>query len=422
MRFLKYLLGVLFIFLCSDNISFAQDTTQHIIPGRLNSKEQQQKPYLILISIDGLRYDLADRFNAQFLKEKRAARVQAFSMKPSFPTLTFPNHYSIATGLYPAHHGIVSNDFFAGDHLQYYYAPNIKSAVQNPGFYGGIPLWVLAEKQKMLSANFYWVGSEAPVDSTYATYFYNYNEAIPIERRITIVREWLQLPEEKRPHLIMFYMPEVDHAIHRYGARSDKVRDAVQLADYTVRRMNEMTDSLNLPVNYILLSDHGMIDVDTANPIRKPVGLDTTKFKMAFGSALINLYARNKEDVLPVYNELKKGEHHYKTFLKKNTPKRWHYRARDDIYNRLGDIILVANPGKAFSSSGGRVLAGGHGYDNENREMQATFYAWGPMFKSGYKIPSFENVNVYPLVAELLGLELLCPVDGKLKVLKKILK
>lgn len=422
MKLIKYLFLFFLVSNTTQEFLFAQDTAQYIIPGRKNSPEQQKKPYLIMISVDGLRYDLADRYDAQFLKLKRAEGVQASSMQPSFPTLTFPNHYTLITGLYPSHHGIVANTFFAGKDASFKYSMGDKAAVTNPGFYGGVPLWVLAEKQQMLSASFYWVGSEAPIDSTFATYYYHYNEVIPIEKRVDAVRDWLQLPEDKRPHFITFYFPEVDHSLHRYGTVSDSVRAAVKFVDNAVKRMNEMTDSLGLPVNYILVSDHGMIDIDTAHPIRQPEALDTTKFKLAFGSSIIHLYAKDKKDIKKTYKNLKKEAKNYSVYLKTNTPKRWHYRAKDDCYNRLGDIIMVADPGKAFNFWRKWTSAGEHGFDNENPEMQATFYAWGPAFKNKMEIPSFSNVDVYPLVAHLLGLKLICRVDGSLEVLQKILK
>lgn len=422
MRYLRSLLFTFSTLLCFFYFAGAQDTTQHIVGGRTNSPEQQKKPYLIMISVDGLRYDLVDKYDAKFLKKKRSEGVAATSMQPAFPSMTFPNHYTLATGLYPSHHGIVANNFYAGKDAQYYYAMNIAAAVQNPGFYGGIPIWVLAEKQKMVSANFFWVGSEAPIDSTFSTYYFNYNEAIPIDRRIEIVKQWLELPEERRPHLIMFYLPEVDHQLHRYGVTSDKVRDAVRFVDEAIRKMNEMTDQLGLPVNYVLVSDHGMMDIDKDNPILQPAALDTSLFKVAFSATIVHLYAKNKRDIKPSYKALKKEANDYSVFLKKNTLKRWHYGTKDDYYNRLGDIILVAGPGKAFSFSGREPLPGNHGFDNEIPEMQATFYAWGPGFKTRYKIPSFENIHVYPLVADLLGLKILCNIDGDPSVLKGVLK
>lgn len=421
MRLLRNFFVFAIILFISFSNALAQDTTQVVIPERQNSAEQQKKPYVILISADGFRYDLADKYDAQFLKEKRSEGVWASSMQPSFPSLTFPNHYSIVTGLYPAHHGIVSNTFYAdGGKLRYKLGD--EKAVTNGAWYGGIPLWVLAEKQKMLSASFYWVGSEADIDKTLPTYYFRYNEKIPMERRVAIVRDWLLLPEDKRPHFITFYMPEVDHEEHEHGVTSDSVHKAVQFVDYAVKRLTEMTDSLGLPVNFIFVSDHGMMDVDTEHPIYLPKELDTSRFVIGFTGIIINAYAKNKKFIKPAYRQLKKEAVNYSVYLKKNTPKRWHYGKKDDCLDRLGDIILVADPGKSFGFPNRKPAAGAHGYDNAIPEMQATFYAWGPAFKSNLKIGSFANVNIYPLIAKMLGLNLECKADGNIEVLGGILK
>ncbi|MCO5287154.1 MAG: ectonucleotide pyrophosphatase/phosphodiesterase [Chitinophagaceae bacterium] len=424
---MKYLKTGLLLFLVNCIFilsSQAQDTVQYVVAGRANSAIQQTKPYVIMISADGFRYDLADKYNARFLKQIRAEGVQAPSMQPSFPSLTFPNHYTIATGLRPAHHGIVANTFYRNNGTQRY-ALRDRSAVTDPSWYGGIPIWVLAEKQQMLSASFYWVGSEAPIDGTYPTYYYHYNEQIPIDRRIEIVKEWLQLPEDKRPHMITFYMPEVDHQEHSYGVDNDSVKAAVHFVDEAVRKLTEMTDALGLPVNYIFLSDHGMSNVDTQHPFRRPKSLDSSKFNVAIGASMVQLYAKNlsKKEIKKAYRALKnEAGDSYAVYLKKKTPRRWHYAARDDRYGRIGDILMVAPAGKAFNFSTRKSAPGEHGYDNEAQDMQATFYAWGPAFKERLTIPPFANIHVYPLVAKILGLELLEPVDGKLNVLEHILK
>ena len=182
------------------------DTTQQVVSGRRNSAAQQHKPYLILISVDGFRNDYPEKFNAVHLKQLSAAGVRADYMIPSFPSLTFPNHYTIVTGMYPSHHGLVSNSFFDRERMQRYGMRDV-AKVLDGYYYGGTPLWVLAEQQQMLSASFYWVGSEADIQNTRPTYYYRYNEAIPIDRRIQSVVNWLQLPEDQRPHLIAFYFP-----------------------------------------------------------------------------------------------------------------------------------------------------------------------------------------------------------------------
>lgn len=407
-------------FIVSNNL-FAQDTTQKIIAGRENSPNQQNKPYVILISADGFRYDLAEKHDAKFLKEISNRGVKSTSMKPCYPSLTFPNHYSIVTGLYPSHHGIVDNTFYDPSRKEFY-SIGRKKAVEDPTWYGGVPLWVLAERQRLLSASFYWVGSESHIDNTDPTYYFKYNDAIPIDRRIEIVKEWLQLPEEKRPHFITFYFPEVDHAEHQYGTDSPQAEQAVHFIDESVKKMYEMCSRLNLPINFIFVSDHGMTNMDTTYPIAMPPVIDTSKFIVTSGTATAHLYVKNKNDIKPLFKKLKEVAADYDVYLVKKTPKKWHYRFKDDRYQRIGDILLVPHLPKGFSFYGRKMGAGAHGFDNSLADMQATFYAWGPAFKEQYKIGNFENINIYPLIAEILGLTINNKIDGKLKVLKKILK
>lgn len=398
------------------------DLTQHIVPGRSNSAQQQQKPYVILVSADGFRHDLADKFQAKHLQQLRSHGVAAKSMIPAFPSLTFPNHYTIVTGLYPSHHGLVDNTFYDKKRDQTYRLGNRK-AVEDSSWYGGTPLWVLAEQQQMVTASFYWVGSETAVKGVRPTYYYRYNDSIDIDTRIQAVKDWLTLPEDKRPHFITFYLPQVDHEAHMYGPDSKQTEEAVHFIDETMAKMVRMTDSLKLPVNYIFLSDHGMINVDTVNQLPMPSAIDTTKFKVPDGEVLVHMYAYNANDVQPTYTALKQQADGYDVYLANEIPARWHYSAADDWYQRIGDIILVPRAPKSFSFRRRRSsLVGKHGFDNALPEMHATFYAWGPAFKKKLQIDAFENVHVYPLVAHLLGLNINEKIDGSLKVLQPILK
>jgi len=191
-------------------------TDQQIISGRKNSPEQMNKPYVILISADGFRADFTEKYEAKKLQALSKAGVRGKYMIPSYPSVTFPNHYSIATGLYPAHHGLVDNSYIDVPTGAFYNMGN-KKMVAEGKWYGGTPLWVLAEQQKMISASFYWVGSEADIQGIKPTYHYIYNEKIDIATRIKAMKEWLSLPEDKRPHFITFYFSDVDHDAHTYG-------------------------------------------------------------------------------------------------------------------------------------------------------------------------------------------------------------
>jgi predicted AlkP superfamily pyrophosphatase or phosphodiesterase len=398
------------------------DSTQQVVPGRSNSPEQEQKPYIILISADGFRHDLADKYDALHLKTLRTLGVQASAMTPSYPSVTFPNHYSLATGLYPAHHGLVDNTFF-DEKKGRGYSIRDRSAVEDPDFYGGIPIWVLAEQQKMLSASFFWVGSETNIDNVRPTYYYKFNDRISLDTRLKAVKDWLTLPEAQRPHLITFYLSWVDHAEHFYGPDSRQTEEAVHQVDDAIDRMTRIVDSLHLPVNYIFVSDHGMAQVDTTHPVPLPDVVDTNKFTVSFNGTMIHLYAKDKKDITPTYNALKAiGSQDYYVYRPDETPAYWHYKEKDDRHHRIGDIILVAHYPLIFSNRNMHMIAGEHGYDNAIPDMGATFYAWGPAFKSGLSITPFENVNVYPLIAHILGLKITEPIDGNLKVLDNTLK
>jgi predicted AlkP superfamily pyrophosphatase or phosphodiesterase len=407
---------ILPIFLCAQ-----QDSTQHIVPDRSNNPGQIKKPYIILISADGFRYDLADKYNAQNLIRLRNSGIEADYMKSVFPSLTFPNHYSIATGEYPDHDGIVDNSFFDPERGQTYMMGN-RNEVEDSSWYGDTPIWVLAEKQGMLTASFYWVGAEAAIQGVRPTYYYKFNSLIPMNDRIRYVRNWLQLTEDKRPHLITFYISDVDHQEHLHGVDSKQTEEAVHYVDQSVASLVRTLDSLNLPINYIFVSDHGMTNIDTLNTLSLPKTIDTSRFVILNSLALVHMYARDSTEILPAYKILKGAEIDFDAYLTTDMPARWHYNKKNDRYNRIGDIILVAHPPKVFNLNGHHLNLATHGFDPDLTVMHASFYAWGPAFKSNLKIRGFENINIYPLVANILQLKIPDPVDGDLKVLKPILK
>jgi predicted AlkP superfamily pyrophosphatase or phosphodiesterase len=396
------------------------DTVAHIITGRSNSEEQQKKPYVILISADGFRYDYAKKYNAAHLLEMSSNGVQAKAMIPSFPSVTFPNHYTLVTGMYPSHHGLVGNSFYSGDKADQYNMSN-KLKVMDGSWYGGTPLWVLAEQQHMLAASLFWVGSEAAIKGIRPTYYYNYTTKISMPERIEIVLNWLKLPEEKRPHLITFYLSEPDHSGHHSGPETPETGKAVRLVDSVVYQLTQAVKTTGLPVNFIFVSDHGMTQVDTANPIPAPKIIDADKFKTTYSSTTLSLYAIDKADIKPMYDALRKSAKDYKVYLKSGMPERLHYGTDDDRMNRIGDILLIPDWPRVFSEK--KPGMGHHGFDPRKvKDMQATFMAWGPAFKEQVKIPKFENVHVYPLITNILGLRYTEQIDGKIETLEEVLK
>ncbi|NHA07030.1 alkaline phosphatase family protein [Mucilaginibacter sp. HC2] len=403
-------------------IAFGQaDTIQKITPGRKNNLKQQNKPYVILISADGFRYDYAKKYQATHLLALSKEGVSATSMIPSYPSVTFPNHYALVSGLYPSHSGLVNNAFYDRDRHDSYYM-GAKAKVADGSWYYGSPLWVLAEQQRMLSASFYWVASEAAIQNIRPTYYYTYNEKIAIHDRIDAVVKWLKLPPAERPHLITFYFPQVDHAGHMYGPNAPETAHEVHFVDSAVSELNKAVKATGIKANFIFVSDHGMTSVDKEHPIGIPAAIDTSKFLVSGDGILVELYAKNKTDINAAYKQLKQEAVDYDVYLKTNVPTRLHYGQADDWHNRIGDILLIPHYPKVFNLSNRKIHPGWHGYDPTLvKDMHATFLAWGPAFKKHTTIPSFENVAVFNLVKSILGLKYTGKVDGTDKLAHTIL-
>ena len=424
MKKLFFILSI-FIFSFSFSQNKSADTAQVITPNRFNSTEAVEKPYLIFISTDGFRYDYAKKYHAENLLKFSNQGVSAKAMLPSFPSITFPNHWSLITGLYPSHHGLVDNFFYDYSRKEFY-AMSKKENAEDGSWYGGIPLWSLAEKQGVVSASLQWVGSASEAGGIRPTYYYHYHEKFSPEEKISKVVNWLKLPEDVRPHFISLYFPEVDGAGHRFGPESPEAEKSVQLVDNAIGNLVEKVNQLGLKnVNFIFISDHGMIKVDKENPLSIPeILLDKDRFDIFNSQTLLRVVVKNPNEIKTVYHQLKVSKtDDYKVILTKRFPRKLHYGTKDDKYNRIGQILLVPNAPKIFLEKGKSTSVGKHGYNPRiTSEMKAVFYAWGDFFKNNLEISEFSNVNVYPLVAEILGLKISEPIDGKASILQKTLK
>lgn len=412
---------VFIILLVCSTAAFAQDTAQQITPGRTNSMAQEDKPYVILISADGFRYDYAEKYKAGHLLAFANQGVKAASMIPSFPSSTQPNHYAMATGLYPAHHGIVQNIFYDRDR-QTYFNSSSKQNTEDATWYDGTPLWVLAEQQQMLAANFYWPASSAPIKDVYASYYFQHGNKIPINDRIQMVVNWLKLPADRRPHLVTFYFPQVDDAGHKYGPNSQEVAGAVHFVDSAVYELAKAVNATGIKVNFIFVSDHGMSEPDTQHPLPTPAGLDTSKFFISGDRMVVDLIAKNPADIRPTYEALKKDAKDYDVYLRDNVPAHLHRATGDDRHNRIGDILLLPHYPKLFNIYNRPLDKGQHGYDPKAvKDVQAIFYAWGPVFRSHTEIEPFPNVDIYPLVTQILGLRYTDKIDGTRELADEVL-
>jgi predicted AlkP superfamily pyrophosphatase or phosphodiesterase len=395
----------------------------------VNSREALQQHYVILVSLDGFRYDYAKKYDARNLLALAAAGATApDGMIPAYPSLTFANHYTLATGLYPEHHGIVANSFYDAQRKQTYRLGD-PATVTDGTWYGGTPLWVLAEQQGMRAACFFWPGSEAEIQGIRPSYYLKYDDKLPNDKRVAQVLAWLRLPEDRRPHLITLYFSEVDHQGHEHGPDSPEVAAAVQLVDKEIGTLEEGLGKLSLPVDVIVVSDHGMarvqgdwINLDQYFP-------DAGAFEKIVTS---ELYPKSEADAQRAYEGLHGKSDKFEVYRRAQMPPRLH----DDSNARSGDPIVVTNgpymvrfsaPLPASSATPEHMPIGMHGFDPARvPEMKASFFAAGADIRAGAMVPAFDNVDIYPLVAKLLNLDIshlkTGAIDGDLRHLQAILK
>lgn len=369
--------------------------------------QNNKDSYVVLVSMDGFRWDYEKHFNLPNLKQIEKEGVHAKSMKPSYPTKTFPNHYSIVTGLYPDHHGIINNVFYDASLNQSF---SLSSDAKNDSrFYGGNPIWNLAEQQGVKTASFFWPGSD--IDKRNPSYYKNYDGKTPYGARIDTVMKWLQLPEKQRPHLVTLYFDEPDHTGHNFGPLSPQTEKAVIKMDSIMgelsRRLNELP--IGKQINLIIVSDHGMADISNE---KKAAVLDYLKPEWLDYKDVINpiMSLQAKPGFQDSIAKALKKVPHIKFWKASEVPERLHYGTNP----RVHDFVIEAEKGWSLVSKESTHIKGGtHGYDNNEKDMHAIFYAKGPAFKVNKKVKTFENVSVYPLIAEILGLKI-GEIDGKL--------
>jgi predicted AlkP superfamily pyrophosphatase or phosphodiesterase len=380
---------------------------------------QQDKPYVLLISIDGFRYDYAARDHATNLLALAQSGVQARALIPSFPTSTFPNHYTIVTGLYPAHHGIVDNSFWDPE-LHAGFKSSDSTSSTDGRWWGGTPLWVLAEQQGMRAASFFWVGSDAEIQHTRPTYFYKYDGKVPNEQRTAQVVAWLKLPKPERPHFITLYFSDVDHEGHSFGPDAPQTRDAIRAIDTLLGKLFGDLRALKLPLDIFVVSDHGMATV--TGDIDISTMADLKGVEVAPNSTDFKFYSNDPQKLDYIYSSLHGKDPRLEVYRAGEIPERLHYSGN----LRIGDLVALAaapvvlhltpKPGQAQPM-------GMHGYDVANMpEMRGIFYAAGPDLKAGLTIEEFQNIHIYPLIAHILGLKVPTGIDGQFSVLAPILK
>jgi predicted AlkP superfamily pyrophosphatase or phosphodiesterase len=384
-----------------------------------NAPAQRSKPYVILVSLDGFRYSYASQYGAATLAHLAVEGASSpDGMIPSFPSVTFPNHFSMITGLYPEHHGIIENNFYDPARKEKYASRD--ATVGDGSWYTGVPLWVLAEKQGMRSACFFWPTSDAEIDGMRPTFYLHYDGMIPDEQRIEQVIAWLKLPQEQRPHFITLYYAEPDHSGHKFGPDSPETASAVRHVDALVGTLLSDLKTVHLPVDVIVVSDHGMATVEG-----DWIDLDHYADLSEFVTDGALLYPNDEAAAARAYQQLHGASDKFVVYRRADVPAHLHYNSNP----RIGDpVVIPTGPYmiRAHASENPEItqpdVKGEHGYDpRQMKSMRAIFYAEGPDIRPGSKVPPFENVDVYPFIAKILGLKI-GPIDGHLEPLQGILR
>ncbi|XP_065069586.1 venom phosphodiesterase 2-like [Rhopilema esculentum] len=363
------------------------------------------RPAVIMISMDGFRADYLNRSLSPNIHHLASEGVQAEYMTSQFPTKTFPNHYTIATGLYPESHGIVSNSFLSEDRSEYFRIGS--KAALNSKWWKGEPIWNTVRRQGLKSASYFWVGSEVNIGGLLPNYWKRYNGNVPFEDRVDQVLKWLEMDPSERPNLLLTYFEEPDKQGHSFGPDSAEVNKAIKRVDDIIGRLVDGIRKRNLSscVNIVMTSDHGMTNISCSRAIYLDKFISLTGTRVVGLGASSLLYTDNSSVAATIVQQLK-GVKNLKAYLRDggNLPNRLHYTNN----KRIGDVVLIPDLGWSILERNGTCRAsyrGTHGYDNSYADMRGIFVANGPAFKRGLIARPFENIEIYNLIAEILNVK-----------------
>ena len=374
--------------------------------------------YTVIISLDGLRWDYLDTYDVPFMNQLAREGVKAV-MQPSFPSKTFPNHYTLATGLTPDHHGIIANIFWDREKGVEYSLSN-KETRADSRYYGGDPVWLTAKHQGVKTATVFWVGSDVAVKGEYPTYWRDYQtEQLDFESRVDEIIRLLSLPEQDRPHLVMAYFEEPDRSGHDNGPMHRNTRLAVENMDLLLSKLWARIQLLPFAdkVNFIVTGDHGMASVDSKRFVDIDDVLPKRWYERFCNDYPTLIYASAPQYIDSICDALQRVDH-IRAWKRADIPAYLGYGTDKN----MGDVVVLPDVGWLFADKPSKKQRGSHGFDHTAADMQVGFRAIGPDFKVGYvKADRFRNVCVYPLLCYLLGVTP-SPNDGSLEEVRDLLK
>jgi len=385
-----------------------------------------ERALLVLVSLDGWRWDYLDRFQPPTLGRLAAGGVRADGLVPQFPSKTFPNHYTIVTGLRPARHGIVSNNMVAPD-IPGRFALGNREVLADPRWWGGEPIWNTAERQGRRAATMFWPGSDTAIGGRRPTYWRPYDGGVSNADRIAQVLAWLRLPDGQRPDLVTLYFSDVDSAGHSRGPESAAVREAALAVDAALGTLVSGVEAAGLAdrVHYVVVSDHGMAALSPERTIVLDDYVDPAAVDVIDWAPVLGL-APKDGDVDALYSALAGRHPALKVYRNAEIPAEYGLAG----HPRVPPVVGIAEEGwfitsraqqARWAAGNGHPPGGTHGYDPRLRSMHGLFVAAGPRFARGLVAPAFENIHVYELLCALLGIEP-APNDGDLAVTRAMLR
>ena len=365
-------------------------------------------PTVILISLDGFRWDYLSKTDTPNLDILVENGVISESLIPVFPSKTFPNHLSIVTGCYPENHGILSNNMYDQEWDAEYYIGENSDPVKDGRWYDAEPIWVTAEKQGKLTGTYFWPGSEAEINGTRPSYYGVYDGNISREDRVQKILEWIDLPKQSRPVFMTLYFSDVDSWGHNIGPDAIGMNSIIKEIDESIGLLvsglnkREILDNINI----IITSDHGMAGLSRDRVIFLDDYININDVRMVDWSPVAMILPED-DSIVSTYSALYDAHPQMSVFKKEDVPARLHF----NNHRRIPPIICIAADGWSisdrdyFDENPYSFTGGTHGYEPINKSMHGIFIASGPGLKDGLTIDSFSSIHIYEVIAHILDVD-----------------
>jgi predicted AlkP superfamily pyrophosphatase or phosphodiesterase len=361
------------------------------------------RPLTILISIDGFRPDYLDRGVTPTLSALAASGVRA-SMRPSFPTKTFPNHYTLVTGLRPDRNGVVDNTMLDPDIPGVTFKMTDKLITADARWWNqATPIWVSAERAGVRTATMFWPGSDTAIQGVRPSLWRQFDQSVPADARTDQLLQWLDAPPAERARFATLYFDDVDTAGHRFGPNAPELNTAAAKVDAAVGRLLGGLKARGIAANLVIVADHGMAATPETQKVFYDDLLPADAARTITLGAFLSLYP-NPGHEAQVAKALLAPHAHMQCWRKEDIPARYHYGANP----RVPPYFCLPQTGWTISTRDYKPRnpeRGAHGYDPYAPEMAAIFIGEGPAFRQGVKLKPFDNVDVYPLLARLIGVK-----------------